>query len=110
MNKIKIGIFGAGRGIDIARILVLLGCEIVALCDFNEKRRNEGLSRLNLNSVMPFDNFDDFIECETDAIVLANYFHELAPLMWSTGATPKKVCAMPVFSPMVEKVSARQYA
>ena len=44
MGKIKIGIFGAGRGIDIAKNLMLIeDCEIVALCDFIEKRRNEGL-------------------------------------------------------------------
>ena len=218
MKKIKIGIFGAGRGIDIAENFILLGCEIVALCDFNEKRRNEGLKKLGID-VKTFDDFDDFIECEMDAVVLANYFHEhtpyavkcfekgihvfsecisngtmaegveliraheksnsiymlaenypqmifnremkkvcdegtlgkilyaegeynhpykpddyefsrgyvynvehwrnylprsyyithsLAPLMWSTGATPKKVCATPVFSPVIEEVTARR--
>lgn len=218
MNKIRIGIFGAGRGIDIAENLKLLDCEIVALCDFNEKRRNEGLKELGLD-IVAFDNFDDFIEYDMDAVVLANYFHEhtpyaikcfekgihvfsecisngtmaegvvlirayeksnsiymlaenypqmifnremkrvcdggtlgkiiyaegeynhpykpddyefskgyvydvehwrnflprsyyithsLAPLMWSTGATPKKVVAMPAFSPIREEITARR--
>lgn len=34
--------------------------------------------------------------------------HSLAPLMWSTGATPKRVSAAPVFSPIVEKATARR--
>ena len=218
MKKIRIGIFGAGRGVDIAQNFILLDCEIVALCDFNEKRRNEGLKNLGID-VAVFENFDDFIEYEMDAVILANYFHEhtpyaikcfkkgihvfsecisngtmaegvelirayeksnliymlaenypqmifnremkrvckggtlgkiiyaegeynhpykpddyefskdyvynvehwrnylprsyyithsLAPLMWSTGATPKKVVAVPVFSPIREEVTARR--
>lgn len=78
MKKFKIGIFGAGRGIDIAQNMILLGCEIVALCDFNEKRVRDGLDKLGME-VPVFENFDDFIEQEMDAVVLANYFHEHAP-------------------------------
>ncbi len=78
MKKIKIGVLGAGRGIDIAENLMLLGCEIVALCDFNEERRNDGLKKLGEN-VAAFENFDEFIEQEMDAVVLANYFHEHTP-------------------------------
>ncbi len=217
MNKIKIGIMGAGRGIDIAKNLMLLDCEIVALCEFSKERAEEGLEKIGVD-VPVFEKFDDFIEQEMDAIVLANYFHEhtpyaircfekgihvfsecisngtmaegvelirafeksnsvymlaenypqmkfnremkrvcdggtlgkivyaegeynhpvnpsdsgflkdciyfekhwrnylprsyyithsLAPIMWATGATPKKVSAMPVFSPMEEIASAR---
>lgn len=78
MKRIKIGIFGAGRGTDIAANLMLLGCEIVALCDFNKKRLNEGLNKLN-KDIAAYENFDDFIEHEMDAVVLANYFHEHTP-------------------------------
>lgn len=78
MKKIRIGIFGAGRGVDVAKNLMLLDCEIVALCDFNEKRRNEGLAKLGLD-VAAYENFDDFIEHEMDAVILANYFHEHTP-------------------------------
>lgn len=78
MKKIRIGIFGAGRGADIAENLLNMDCEVVALCDFNEKRRNEALENLGAD-IRPFDNFDDFIECGLDAVVIANYFHEHAP-------------------------------
>jgi len=33
--------------------------------------------------------------------------HSLAPLMWSTGATPTRVSAVPVYSPMKENGTAR---
>lgn len=78
MKRYKIGIFGAGRGIDIAKNLMLLDCDIVALCDFNESRAVEGLKKLGFD-VPVYKDFDFFIEQEMDAIVLANYFHEHAP-------------------------------
>ena len=78
MEKVKIGIFGAGRGIDIAQNLMLLDCELTALCDFNEKRRNEGLKKLG-KDVAAYDDFDKFIEHDMDAVVIANYFHEHTP-------------------------------
>ncbi len=79
MDKIRIGIFGAGRGADLAENLMLFDCcEIVALCDFNEKRRNNALAELGID-VAVYDNFDNFIEHDMDAVVLANYFHEHTP-------------------------------
>lgn len=78
MKPIKVSIFGAGRGIDIAENLRLLGCEITALCDFNEKRLKAGAERLG-GDVTLYSDFDSFIEHETHAVVLANYFHEHTP-------------------------------
>lgn len=78
MKNIKIGIFGAGRGIDLAKNLMLLDCEIVALCDFNEKRTADGLKNLGMD-VPVFKDFDTFIEQDMDAVVIANYFHEHTP-------------------------------
>ncbi len=78
MDKIKIGVFGAGRGITLAESFILLGCEIVALCDFNKNRRDEGIATLGIE-VPVFDDFDSFIEQDMDAVILANYFHEHTP-------------------------------
>lgn len=78
MKKIKIGIFGAGRGIDIAENLLLLDCEIVAICDFNKKRASEGLKKLG-KDVPVYEDFDEFIKLPVDAVVLANFFHEHTP-------------------------------
>ena len=78
MDKIKIGILGAGRGIDIAENMLLLGCEIVALCDFNKERLDKGIEALGGN-VAAYEDFDSFIQQDMDAVVLANYFHEHTP-------------------------------
>ena len=78
MKKIKIGIFGAGRGMDIARNFMLLNCDIVALCDNIEERRNNAAKQLD-SSVALYDDFDKFIEHDMDAVILANFFNEHAP-------------------------------
>lgn len=78
MNKIRIGIFGAGRGVSIAENLLNLDCEVVALCDFNKKRLESGLKDLG-KEVACFEDFDSFIEYPMDAVVIANYFHEHTP-------------------------------
>ena len=78
MKKIKIGILGAGRGVALAKVFLLLGAEIVAVCDFNEERMKIATEKLSAGFTC-YDNFDDFIEHDMDAVVLANYFHEHAP-------------------------------
>ncbi|MBR5868412.1 MAG: Gfo/Idh/MocA family oxidoreductase, partial [Clostridia bacterium] len=78
MKKWKIGIFGAGRGCDIARNFKLLGCEIVALCDFHPARLHAALEELG-EGVASYTEFKEFIEHPMDAVVLANYFYEHAP-------------------------------
>jgi predicted dehydrogenase len=78
MKKIRIGIFGAGRGINIAENLLHQDCEIAALCDFNKKRLLKGKEELGID-VPLFEDFDTFIEQNLDAVVIANYFHEHTP-------------------------------
>jgi predicted dehydrogenase len=78
MNKIKIGIFGAGRGTDMARHFEAQGCELVALCDVNERRIKEGFDRLGKEIPFYYD-FDEFLKVDMDAVIIANYFHEHAP-------------------------------
>ncbi len=78
MKKIKIGIFGAGRGMDIAKNFMLLNCDIVALCDDRKERREKAAKELD-SSVAIYDNFNAFIEHDMDAVILANFFHEHAP-------------------------------
>lgn len=78
MGKIRVGILGAGRGMDLAENLVLAGAEIVAICEISCERARRGLERLGFD-VPVYDNFDEFIELGMDAVVLANYFHEHTP-------------------------------
>ena len=69
---------GAGRGLNIAENFALLGCEIVALCENNPARAEYGLKEYELD-IPVYENFDDFIELDMDAVVVANYFHEHTP-------------------------------
>lgn len=79
MKKLKIGILGAGRGIDIAENLILLeNCEVVSLCENKKERVKYGLDRLG-KEIPVYEDFDDFIESGLDAVVIANFFHEHAP-------------------------------
>ena len=80
MKKIKIGVLGACRGtsmIDYCKHAD--NAEVVAICDkapdVLEKHRRlaEGLP------ITFYDNFEDFIKHDMDAVVLANYANEHAP-------------------------------
>lgn len=78
MDKLRVGIFGAGRGMGLAKNFMLLGAEIVALCDRHKERREAAMKRLD-ESVAAYENFDDFIEHPMDAVILANNFYQHAP-------------------------------
>lgn len=79
MNKIKIGIFGAGvRGLDLGRNFLLLNCEIVAICEFRKERHAEAIQRFG-EDVTLYDDFDAFLNHDMDAVILANFFHQHAP-------------------------------
>ena len=62
MKKIRIGIMGAGRGINLANNLKLLeDCEIIALCEINKKRAEDGLITLGFD-IPVYKDFDEFIK------------------------------------------------
>ncbi|MBR6558615.1 MAG: Gfo/Idh/MocA family oxidoreductase [Clostridia bacterium] len=80
MKRLKIGVFGTGRGGDLARNFMMLGCDIVAVCELNPNYRSGSAKWLsNGNIVKEFDNFDEFIKEDMDAVIIANFFHEHAP-------------------------------
>ncbi|MBE6631933.1 MAG: Gfo/Idh/MocA family oxidoreductase [Ruminococcaceae bacterium] len=78
MANIKVGIFGAGRGMNLAKDILLNGCDVVAVCDFNEVRLKNAVKAYG-GEIATYDSFDKFIEHDMDAVVLANYFHEHTP-------------------------------
>ncbi len=78
MRTIRIGIFGAGRGVDLAKNFSMLGCEVVALCDFRPDRLETGAKGLG-SDVALFHDFEAFLDYGLDAVIIANYFHEHAP-------------------------------
>ena len=80
MKKIKIGVIGAARGTSMINYCKHAdNAEVVAICDkapavLEKHRRDaEGLP------ITFYDNFEDFIQHDMDAVVLANYANEHAP-------------------------------
>ena len=78
MKKIRVGIFGAGRGAYVARNFLLLNAEIVALCDYHKERREAAMKNFD-KSVVAYESFDEFIEHPMDAVIVANNFYQHAP-------------------------------
>ncbi len=82
MAKVKIGVFGGGRGMTaIRQLLNNPDAELVAVCDKylplldNVKTAAE---EAGLDNVAYYPSFDDFIQHDMDAVILANYAHEHA--------------------------------
>lgn len=80
MKKVKIGVLGIGRGrtmIDYCR--KSQNAEVVAICDKWEEGLNSLKIQLNNSNISFYTSFDEFINHEMDAVVLANYATEHAP-------------------------------
>lgn len=80
MKKVKIGVLGAYRGTSMINYCKRSSnAEVVAICDKlpealeAQKKHAEGLD------IAFYDNFEDFIKHDMDAVVLANYANEHAP-------------------------------
>jgi len=81
-RRLKIGVFGAFRGMSMIKVLARHPqAELTAICD----KAKELLERCAKESVLHdqkielYENFDDFIGHDMDAVVLANYANEHAP-------------------------------
>lgn len=81
-KKVKIGVFGAGRGMVLLRILAEHpDAEVTAVCDINEEYLKT-CSRIAVetdSNLALYSDFDKFFEHEMDAVVLANYANDHAP-------------------------------
>jgi predicted dehydrogenase len=81
-KKIRVGVFGAARGLTMIRVLANHpDAELVAICDryeplFEPCRR---LERETGSNITYYTDFDSFFEHDVDAVVLANYATEHAP-------------------------------
>ncbi len=81
-KKIKIGVFGAGRGLSMIEVCFNHpDAEVVAVCDKYVPLldRVKRLAEEKGIEVALFEDFEDFIKYELDAVVLANYASEHAP-------------------------------
>lgn len=77
-TPLRVGIVGLGRGLAfIQQSQANTGMELVALCDTWEERLGEVGQQ---HSVPTYTDFEEFLEHDMDAVILANYFHQHAPL------------------------------
>lgn len=80
MKKVRVGVLGAGRGVDIYTNAKYCDCELVAICDNNDARIAENRDKLDENIAI-YKDFDEFLNHDLDAVVIANTFHEHAPFV-----------------------------
>lgn len=78
-KKLRIGVFGGFRGdVMIRSLLHHPDAELVAVCDKYEpilEKAKKNAESVGIH-IECFNNFDDFIEYDMDAVVLANYATE----------------------------------
>jgi predicted dehydrogenase len=76
-GKVRVGVVGVGRGGSFARGAEGAGMKLVALCDTWEEKLLKVGEQLG---VATYTDFEKFLEHDMDAVILANYFHQHAPL------------------------------
>lgn len=77
MKTIRLGIFGLGRGSGFAEPIIANGGEVVAMCDRDVAKMESAAEDLE-NKPAFYENFDEFINHDMDAVFLSNCFHEHA--------------------------------
>lgn len=80
MKKVKIGVLGAYRGTSMINYCKRSdNAEVVAICDKSPEALETQRQFAEGMDIAFYDNFEDFIQHDMDAVVLANYAHEHAP-------------------------------
>ena len=77
MKKIRIGVFGVKRGGAFFDAILQCNGDLVAVCDGDPTALADAKKKLG-DSVVYYDNFEDFFNHPMDAVFLANYFNEHA--------------------------------
>ncbi len=82
-KRLRVGVFGAVRGIAMIHIILKHpDAELAAVCDRSEAVREEVLHTAKSYGVedLPiFSDFDDFLACDMDAVILTNCANEHVP-------------------------------
>jgi len=76
-RPIKVGVVGIGRGKTFMNQAPVAGMQLTAICDIQQRPLREMGRQLK---VVTYTDFDKFLAHDLDAVVIANYFHEHAPL------------------------------
>jgi len=76
-DLIRVGVIGVGRGRSFATgASTSLGMKLVAVCDQWEEKLAEAGEEFG---VATYTDYDEFLQHDMDAVILANYFHEHSP-------------------------------
>lgn len=75
-REIRVGVLGAGRGKSLLQSAALNGMKLVAICDNFKARLDQVCAELN---VPGYTDFDEFIQQDFDAVIIASCFHQHAP-------------------------------
>jgi predicted dehydrogenase len=81
-KKIKVGVFGAYRGMTMINVLARHPeAHLVAICDKYKPllKRCEKVAEETDSKITCYTDFEDFFQHDMDAVVLANYANEHAP-------------------------------
>jgi len=80
MKRVKVGVVGVGRGKSMIHYCDISNdVELVAICDkWKEGLENQRQEHAELN-ITYYEDFDEFIKHDMDAVILANYATEHAP-------------------------------
>ena len=75
---IKVGVLGAYRGTSMINYCVASKnkAQVVAICDKSAEVLERQKAAHSAENIAYYDNFDDFIAHDMDAVVLANYATE----------------------------------
>lgn len=80
MKKVKVGVLGAFRGKSMIDYCSRAdNVELVAICDKYEPALQKVNDELKMDTITYYKSFDEFIQHDMDAVVLANYANEHAP-------------------------------
>jgi len=80
MKKIRIGVFGAGRGSSMINYCKAADhAQLAAICDKWEEGLRRHKERSPEMDIAYYTDFDEFIRHDMDAVILANYANEHAP-------------------------------
>jgi len=75
-KPIRVGVVGVSRGWTFMHAAEPVGMKLVAVCDTWEERLRQAGKDLD---VATYTDYDEMLEHDLDAVVLANYWHEHAP-------------------------------
>ena len=80
MKKIKIGVLGGFRGASMIKYAKIAeNAELVAVCDKLPSVLEKQKAVCGEEGITYYDNFEEFLKHDMDAVVLANYAHQHAP-------------------------------